>query len=183
MNIFLSLFANFFSIGAFTLGGGYAMLSIVEEIVVNKKGWLSKSDFWDMIAVVQSLPGVFAINTALYVGYRIKGLRGGLAAAFGATLPSFIIIVVVAMFFSNLREYEIVENFFRGIRPCVVALILVPSLKMVKESKLTIKTSWIPILATVLICSLGVSPIYIVAAAGVGGILCGLYFHRKTFKN
>lgn len=183
MNIFFSLFTNFFSIGAFTLGGGYAMLSIVEQIVVEKKGWLSKSDFWDMITIVQSLPGVFAINTALYVGYRIKGLKGGLAAAFGASLPSFIIIVIIAMFFSNLREYEIVENFFRGIRPCVVALILVPSIKMTKDNKLTIKTIWIPILATALICSLGVSPIYIIVAAGIGGILCGLFFHHKTTKD
>ena len=94
-NLYWDLFITFVKIGAFTLGGGYAMLALVEEAVVNKKKWIEEKDFWNMITLVQSLPGVFAVNTALYVGNRIKGMKAAFVAMLGATLPSFSIIILL----------------------------------------------------------------------------------------
>lgn len=165
------LFKIFLNIGAFTLGGGYAMLGMVKQAVVERKGWISEDEFWDMITVVQSLPGVFAINTALYVGYKIKGKSGAAAAMFGAALPSFIIIIAIAMFFVEFKDNAIVESVFKGIRPCVVALILAPALQMIKSAHLSWKTSFIPVVIALLIWRCSVSPIYIIAATAAGSLL------------
>ena len=175
MNIYFQLFKTFLGIGAFTFGGGYAMLSMVERSVVEKKKWMQKDEFWNMIVVVQSIPGVFAVNTALYTGYRIKGMKGAICAALGAVIPSFVIICLVAMFFVEIRENTVVERIFKGIRPCVVALILVPALQMVKSAKITWKTAVIPILVVFLVWWCGISPVYIIVGAAVGGLLIGSY--------
>lgn len=162
------LFRIFLNIGAFTLGGGYAMLGMVKQAIVDRKKWISEDEFWDMITIVQTLPGVFAVNTALYVGYKIKGKAGAAAAMFGAALPSFFIIILIAMFFVEFKDNEIVERVFKGIRPCVVALILAPSLQMIKSANLNWKTIFIPIIAALLIWRCEVSPIYIIIVAAVG---------------
>lgn len=169
MMICFQLFRIFLNIGAFTLGGGYAMLGMVKQAIVERKKWISEDEFWDMITIVQTLPGVFAINTALYVGYKIKGKAGAFAAMLGAGLPSFCIIILIAMFFVEFKDNEIVERVFKGIRPCVVALILAPSIQMIKSAKLTWKTMFIPIVAALLIWQCNVSPIYIIIVAAVGG--------------
>ena len=119
MKIVFQLFFTFFKIGAFTLGGGYAMLSMVEKAVVDKKQWIPSDEFWDMIAIVQSLPGVFAVNTALYVGHRIAGRKGAAAAMLGAIIPSIVIILLLATIFREYRDLPVVERIFKGIRPCV----------------------------------------------------------------
>lgn len=169
------LFRIFLNIGAFTLGGGYAMLGMVKQAIVERKRWISEEEFWDMITVVQTLPGVFAINTALYVGYKIKGKGGAFSAALGAALPSFLIIILIAMFFVEVKDNEFVERIFKGIRPCVVALILAPSIQMIKSAKLTWKSIWIPFVAALLIWQLEVSPIYIIIAAAIGGQIIRRY--------
>ncbi|MFA6780112.1 MAG: chromate transporter [Paludibacteraceae bacterium] len=177
--MYFQLFRIFFGIGAFTLGGGYAMLSMVEKAIVEHKKWVTEDEFWDMITVVQTIPGVFALNTALYVGYKIRGARGAAAAALGAILPSFLIILLVAMFFVEIRDNVIVERIFKGIRPCVVALILAPSIKMIQSAKLTWKTIFIPIISALLIWQCGVSPILIIIIAAIGGLLWGV---RRKWK-
>ncbi len=182
MNIYFQLFKTFFGIGAFTIGGGYAMLSLVERSVVQKKKWMPQDDFWNMIVVVQAIPGVFAVNTALYTGYKIKGMKGALCAALGAVIPSFVIICLVAMFFVEIKENTVVERIFTGIRPCVVALILAPALQMVKSAKITWKTALIPIAAAFLVWWFGVSPIYIIIASALGGLLFGIYSYRRIIK-
>ncbi|MDR1729434.1 MAG: chromate transporter [Prevotellaceae bacterium] len=183
MNIYFQLFKTFFEIGAFTIGGGYAMLSMVERSVVQKKKWMTKDDFWDMIVVVQTIPGVFAVNTALYTGYRIKGMKGAICAALGAIIPSFVIICLVAMFFVEIRDNTIVERIFKGIRPCVVALILAPALQMVKSAKITLKTAVIPIGAVFLVWWCDVSPVYVIVASALGGVLIGAYsYYRISSK-
>lgn len=182
MKIYLQLFQAFFTIGSFTIGGGYAMLSLVEKAVVEKKKWLAEKDFWDMIVVVQSIPGVFAVNTALYTGYKIKGVRGAFCAALGAVLPSFIIICLVAMFFVEIKDNSVVERIFKGIRPCVVALILAPAMQMVKSAKVTRKTAIIPVAAVLLICLCGVSPVYVIVASALGGLLLGIYSYSRISK-
>jgi len=176
------LFTTFFKIGAFTLGGGYAMLSMVEKAVVDKKKWIASDEFWDLIAIVQSLPGVFAVNTALYVGHKIAGKRGAVAAMLGAIIPSIVIILLLATVFREYRELPVVERIFKGIRPCVVALILAPSLRMIKSAKITWKTAVIPIAAVVLIWWLRVSPAWVILAAIVGSLVYALVIEKKSKK-
>lgn len=180
MKTAFQLFFTFFKIGAFTLGGGYAMLSMVEKAVVDKKHWIPSDEFWDMIAIVQSLPGVFAVNTALYVGHRINGVRGAVAAMLGAIIPSITIILLLATVFREYRDLPVVERVFKGIRPCVVALILAPSLRMIKSAKVTWKTAIIPILAVFLIWWCKVSPAIVILAALAGSIIYALIMEKKV---
>lgn len=180
MKICLQLFYTFFKIGAFTLGGGYAMLPMVEKAVVDKKKWIGNDEFWDMIAIVQSLPGVFAVNTALYVGRRIAGLKGGLAAMLGAILPSFIIILIVATLFKDYKDNTVVERVFKGIRPCVVALILAPSIRMIQSVKLTWWSILLFAAVIALIAWLKVASVYVIAAALVGSMVFAFYNEKKN---
>ncbi len=173
------LFTIFLKIGAFTLGGGYAMLTMVEQAIVTKKKYLGKNEFWDMIAVVQTLPGVFAINTALYVGNNLRGKRGAFFSAVGAALPSFVAILLIAMFFTEIKDNEVVERIFRGVRPCVVALILVPAVRLIKQNCSSWKLALVPLLAALLIWWFKVSPILIILVVSVTSLLYGFYFNRK----
>ena len=170
MTMYSDLFMTFLRIGAFTIGGGYAMLPLIERDVVGK-GWMTKEEFLDIFAVTQSLPGVFAVNISLFVGYKLRGIGGGLLCALATILPSFLIILLIAMFFSHFREYEWVERMFKGFRPAVVALIAVPCLTSAKSVKLNRYTLWIPVVAALLIWQLGLSPVWIILAAALGGIL------------
>ena len=178
----IQLFATFFKIGAFTLGGGYAMLSMVEKAVVDQKKWIPNDEFWDMIAVIQSLPGVFAVNTALYVGHRIDGVKGAIAAMLGAIIPSITIILLLATVFREYHDQPIVEQIFKGIRPCVVALILAPSLRMIKSAKVTWKTVIIPLATVFFIWWCKISPVYIIVAAIVGSLIYAFYINRYSQK-
>lgn len=173
------LFGIFLRIGAFTLGGGYAMLSMVEMQIVTKKKYIPKDEFWNLIAVIQTLPGVFAINTALYVGYKLRGMKGALVAALGAALPSFVAILLISIFFTNFRENEYVERVFKGIRPCVIALIFVPAIRLIKNLKKSWKILWIPFVAAFLILWLKVSPILIIVVACVTAVLLEMYSYKK----
>lgn len=173
MNIYLLLFGIFCKIGLFTIGGGYAMVPLIEEEIVRKRKWVSQDDFLDLLAISQSAPGVFAVNISIFIGYKLRGLRGSLATTLGAILPSFIIILAIAMFFSNFKDNPIVERIFKGIRPAVVALIAAPTFNMAKSARINRYTIWIPILSALLIWLFGFSPIWIIIAAGVGGYLWG----------
>ena len=167
----LRLFATFFKIGAFTLGGGYAMIPLVQREVVDNNHWIGEEEFLDLIALAQSAPGIIAVNTAVFVGYKIDGVRGLIMSVLGATLPSFLIILMIAMFFTQFRSYPQVEAVFKGIRPAVVALIAAPLYKMAKSAKVTWKNVWIPIAAALLIWLAGVSPVLIILTAIVGGLV------------
>ena len=180
MKIVWQLFITFFKIGAFTLGGGYAMLSMVEKAVVDQKKWIASDEFWDLIAIVQSLPGVFAVNTALYVGHKIAGRKGAAAAMLGAIIPSIVIILLLATIFREYRDLPVVERIFKGIRPCVVALILAPSLRMIKSAKVTWKTAVIPIAAAFLIWWCKVSPVIVIIASIAGSLVYAVAIERKT---
>lgn len=170
----LSLFTTFFRIGFFTLGGGYAMIPLIEDQVVNKKKWIDKDMFLDLIAVAQSCPGVFAINISIFIGYRLNKIKGALMATLGTAMPSLIIILAIAMFFQSFCEVPWVAAMFRGIRPAVVALIAVPTWNLAMKAKLNRYTCLIPVLSALLIWQLGVNPIYIIIIAGLGGYLYGL---------
>ncbi len=119
-----SLFFSFFKIGAFTWGGGYAMLPLIKREIVEKKKMLTEEEFIEGLSVAQSLPGVMAVNTACFVGRKVEGILGSIAAVLGAVLPSFLVIMFVASFFLQYRHLEVVQNFFRGATPAIVALIV-----------------------------------------------------------
>ena len=172
-NIYWESFKTFFKIGMFTLGGGYAMIPIIEEEVVNRHRWVDKEEMLDLIAIAQSCPGVFAINISIFVGYKLRKVRGAIATALGTALPSFLIILAIAMFFHQFEDNRYIAAMFRGIRPAVVALIAVPTFNLGKSAQLNRFTVWIPVVSALLIWLLGVSPIWIIIAAGLGGYIWG----------
>ncbi len=169
------LISTFFKIGLFTIGGGYAMIPLIEEEVVRKKEWLSKEELVDLMAVAQSCPGIFAVNISIFIGHKHCGTKGALLCALGTILPSFLIILAIALFFQQFREYELVNKFFMGLRPAVVALIAAPVFRMAKTAKINRYNFWIPIAAALGIWLLKVNPIYVIIAAGVGGFVWGKY--------
>lgn len=163
------MFRTFFLIGGFTFGGGYAMLEMIREEIVTKKQWLTEEEFVDLFAVAQSLPGVFAVNISIFVGYRIRKLVGAITCGLATVLPSFLIILVVAMFFSAFRDNPHVIRIFKGLRPAVVALIAAPVITTWKALRLSAVALWIPATVALAVWLLGVSPILVIILAGVGG--------------
>lgn len=173
--MYKQLFTTFFKIGAFTFGGGYAMIPIIEEEVVEKNKWIEKSEFLDLIAIAQSCPGVFAINISTFIGYKLRGNKGAACSALGTALPSFLLLLLIAMFFHQVMDVKWVAAMFRGIRPAVVALIAVPTFNLAKSAHITWSNCWIPIVTALLIYALGVNPIWIIIAAGAGGFVYGQF--------
>ncbi|MDO5664177.1 MAG: chromate transporter [Bacteroidia bacterium] len=173
------LFLVFSKIGAFTFGGGYAMIPLIRNEVVNKRNWLGDDEFMDALAIAQSMPGPIALNTALFVGNKRLGFKGSLFSGLGVILPSFIVILFIAMVFTQFKDNTIVERIFKGIRPAVVALIAAPLLTLGKAAKINWKNSWIPLLVALLVWLLGVSPIYIVMGAILLGVLHLVYIKKK----
>ena len=178
--IYIQLFTSFFKIGAFTIGGGYAMIPLIEKEVVENKKWLEKQYFVDMLALAQSAPGVISINTSVFVGYKIKGFWGAVAAALGTIMPSFLTILIVATFYMDFKDNPIVEKIFKGMRPAVVALIITALFNMSKTARINIKTIIIPILAAILVWQFGVSPIFIIIFAIVSALVYKKIKDRKT---
>ena len=179
MNLYINSFLTFFKVGAFTLGGGYAMIPLIEREVVDKKQWLDRTTFLDLIAVAQSVPGVFAMNMAIFVGYKLKGVKGSIITALGTILPSFITILAIALFFYGFKDNEVVVSVFKGIRPAVVALIAVPVLSTAKTAGITYKTVFIPVVTALLIWLLHLSPVYIVMAAIIAGVIYQFYRQKR----
>ena len=142
-----ALFFSFLKTGTFTFGGGYAMLSLLQRELVERKHYLSDTDFWDTITLVQSLPGVLVFNTALYTGYKVRGLKGSLAACAGAILPSIVIILLIATVFSAYWQQPALVRIFNGIRPCVVALLFAPAIQMARATGLKMKNILIAVAA------------------------------------
>ncbi|MBP1920731.1 chromate transporter [Youngiibacter multivorans] len=178
MKLLLEMFISFFKIGAFTIGGGYAMLPLIQKEVVENKKWIGEEDFLDMVAISQSAPGPIAVNISVFVGNKIKGIKGMAATVLGATLPSFLIIILVASVFIGIEKHPIVARVFMGIRPAVVALIAAPVIKMAKTAKMDRKNFYIPLSAVILVGFLGVTPIYVI----IGLILFGIittYIRRR----
>ena len=171
MKRLFEIFAVFFKIGLFTIGGGYAMLPIIQKEVVETKGWMSDEEFLDAVSLTNSLPGPLAINAATFVGYRVCNVKGALSAVLGAASPSVIIILIVAMVFNNITEYPVVQYVFDGIRPAVVALILYAVIKLAKSAKITEYFNWLIALAAVIaIAVFGLHPIIVILAAALYGL-------------
>lgn len=176
--MYWTLFLTFLKIGVGTIGGGYAMLPLIQREVVDR-GWLSKEDFIDLFSVAQSLPGIFAVNISIFVGYKLKKNMGSVVCALGTILPSFLIILLIATFFTQVQDNEWVEKIFKGLRPAVVALIAVPCITTARSIKLNYLTMIIPIVAALLIWIGGVSPVWIILAAIAGGLVYGLKIKKN----
>ena len=168
-------FLTFFKIGIVTFGGGYAMIPMIEEEVVNKHHWTSKEELLDLIAIAQSCPGVFAVNISTFIGYKLNKKAGAFCTTLGAALPSFLIILLIAMFFHQFADNKVVAALFRGIRPAVVALIAAPTFRLAKSARITLTNCWIPIACALAIWALGVSPILIIIVAAVAGYVYGQF--------
>ena len=179
----LQSFKTFFKIGLFTLGGGYAMIPLIEKEIVDRHRWMAREELMDVIAIAQSCPGVFAINVSTFVGYRLRKTRVAGCTTLGTALPSFVIILLIAMFFRRFQDNAIVAAMFRGIRPAVVALIAVPTFNMARSARISITNCWIPIVSALAIWALGVSPIAVIIIAGTGGWIYGRYICRTKEKD
>lgn len=162
MKMFFELFWTYLKIGTFTLGGGYAMLPLIQKEVVDNKHWIDEEEFLNMIALAQAAPGLIAVNSAVFIGWRIYGWRGVIATVLGAVLPSFLIILAIAMVFRDFKDKPAVEVVFKGIRPAVVALIAAPLCKMAKSAKITWATAFVPVAGALLIWLGGLSPVWII---------------------
>ena len=149
------------------------MLPLIQREVVDR-GWLSKEDFIDLFSVAQSFPGIFAVNISIFVGYKLKRIPGGIVCALGSILPSFFIILAIALFFTHVQDNIWVEKAFKGLRPAVVALIAVPCLTTARSIKMSYKELIIPIAAALLIWKCGLSPVWVILAAIIGGLVYGL---------
>jgi chromate transporter len=171
------LFYLFTKIGLFTIGGGYAVIPLIEKEIVSRE-WLTHHEFYELLAITESLPGVFATNIAALVGYKISGIKGGIVAALGTIIAPFFIIILIAMFFNRFQENSYVSKAFKALRPVVVALIAAPCYSAIKANKMTLKTLIIPLLALILMWCFNVSPIWIV----ISGCLGGVFYHEIISK-
>ena len=173
MNLYGQLFYTFTKIGLFTIGGGYAMLPLMVKEIVERKHWFEPKEFVDALVISQSLPGIFSVNISILTGYKLKGYRGSIVATSGTILPSFLIILLIAVFFRQFSENIYVAKIFNAVRPAAVALIAVPVFTTAKGIGINLKTIIIPVAAAVLIWYWGVSPVYIILVAAVIGAVFG----------
>lgn len=173
-----NIFKVFAKIGAFTIGGGIPMIAAIKTELVERK-WLNEEDFIDIITLAQTAPGLFAVNISILTGHRLRGTKGSIVATVASCLPPFLIILMVAMFFTAFKENEYVLRAFKGIRPVVVALIGVPMIDMIKATKMR-WWSWIIVICSMtLVCFLKVSPIYILICVIVMALFISWYRGRK----
>lgn len=163
-----TIFFSFLKIGMFTFGGGYAMLPLIEQELITKRKWIEQKEFLDLLTLAQSVPGPIAVNTSVFVGYKVRGFGGAVAALLGSVLPSFVIILVIAIFFADIRHNPVVDAAFKGMRPAVVALIIGPVISLARGMH------WIMFIviaaAALAIWWLDWSPIYILVTAAAIGI-------------
>jgi len=157
-----SIFFSFLKIGGFTLGGGYAMIPLIKREVCEKQKWLSEEEFLDGLAAAQSSPGPIAVNISIYSGYNAQGIPGMLVAVLGTVLPSFVIIIAIAMLFQEFAEQKVVRKAFSALEPAVVALIAVPLIDMAKKSGINKHNIWFPFIAALLVGLLNVTPVIII---------------------
>ena len=168
------IFVEFFKIGFFTVGSGYVMIPIIQETVVHRHKWLTDEEFMDCLSVAQSAPGPNIVSLGILIGWRLRRYKGFVAGAFGTILPSFLIILAIAMMASNVRENPYVIAAFKGVKPAVVSLILIPLIGLCKSAKMKGIMYVIPLLVCGAVVCLGISPVYAILGAIIFGILRGV---------
>ena len=171
MKRLLNMFWTFFKIGAFTFGGGYAMIPLIETEVVGKKQWLSKEDFLDIIVISQTFPGALAVNSSIFIGYRVGGLLGAITGLLGVVLPSFFIILCIAAFFMKFRDYYYVDLIFKGISAAVPMLILIAVVSLSKSLKKSYVNLIIILVSMASILFLNIHPVIVILLSALYGII------------
>ncbi len=195
IRLYGQMFYTFLKIGAFTLGGGYAMIPLIQAEVVNKRRWIDEQEFLNMLALAQSAPGVMAANAAIFIGYKMRGWKGIVTTLLGSILPSFVIILLIATIFTRFRELPAIEAIFKGIRPAVVALIAAPLYKMARSAGMMqtkgqdikqLVLSWllllIPITVALILWLCDISPIWIILLTIVASLCIVLFRQKKGGK-
>lgn len=178
MKELFGMFFSFLKIGMFTFGGGYAMIPIIRHEVIEKQHWIDDDQFVELLTLAQSAPGPISLNTSVFVGYKMRGYAGAIAALLGVVLPSFIILLIIAVYFSHIRDNATVDAAFKGMRPAVVALIISPIVSLARGMGL-----WRYLVAAataVAIWFLALSPIYLILAAAAVGIAIELFNSHKA---
>ena len=163
----LDIFWSFLKIGAFTFGGGYAMIPLIQHEVIHKRRWIEERDFLDLLTLAQTAPGPIALNTAVFVGYKRRGYLGALSAIMGVIVPSFLVILVVAIFFASIRDNAYVDAAFKGMRPAVVALIVAPIIGLTKGMRWWLIA--VALVVALVVWYFGVSPVWFLIAGAVVG--------------
>ncbi|BBM40953.1 chromate transporter [Leptotrichia shahii] len=179
MKVYLELFWIFFKIGAFTLGGGYAMVPIIQAEIVAKKKWIEEEEFVKLLALAQSSPGALAVNISVFVGYKMKKMLGVAVTVIASTLPSFIVILLIASLFSNIQDNVYVIKAFKAIRPMVVALIAASVYTIGKSAKINRKTLWIVILVAAMVVFLKFPPVAMIVLGAVFGNIWMIWRKNK----
>ena len=167
----LKLFLSIFKIGTFTFGGGYAMIPLIEEEVVVNKGWISKEEFLDILVVSQSLPGALAVNTSVFLGYKIGGFIGAMVALLAVILPSFLIILIIAVFFMKFRDNYYVNAAFKGITAAVPMLVLIGAISLSKGLEKNIRTLIIIIIGIIALAFFNIHPVLVIIISGLYGVI------------
>ncbi|MCC3143919.1 chromate transporter [Halanaerobium sp. Z-7514] len=173
----LKMFLTFFKIGLFTFGGGLAMIPIMEKEFVDKQGWVDKEKFVNAVSITQTVPGAVAINMSIFFGYNIAGFAGALVAALGIALPSFLVILTIALVFRNFNDYLIVQNILKGIRPAVVALIIYAGLDLAKYIDWDLPLALTTTLVLIIALSFAVNPAFLILMA----IIFGSISYKKEY--
>ncbi len=175
----IDLFLIFLKIGAFTFGGGYAMLPIIQREIVERKSWIREEDFLDALVVSQSSPGPVAVNLSIYTGYKVAGIKGALVSVLGTVIPSFVIILVIVGFLYQYRNLAIIDNIFKGVTPAIVGLIISAVYKLIKSSGFKVRGLFLALIFFLLIVIGKITPIYLILVAGLGHIVMNLMVEKK----
>lgn len=173
------MFLTFFKIGAFTFGGGFAMIPIIQKEVVDNKNWVEEDEFMDTITIAQSAPGPIAVNSSIFIGYKIDGVVGALVCTLGTVLPSFIIILLIAKFFYQFKDNHVIEKIFSGIRPAVVALIFSTVYRLVQGSHFKYSGLLIALATALVIIFLNINPMYMVIIGALGSVLINRFGNKS----
>lgn len=176
----LEMFFTFLKIGAFSFGGGFGMVPMIRQEIINKKAWLTEEELIDGMSLAQSAPGPIAVNSCIYIGYKLQGVKGALVAVIGSILPSFSIMVLVAKYLYGYRESQLVDAIFKGVRPAIVALILSAVLTIGRDSKLTVGGFITAIVSVILIAFVGVNSIYMIIIGALGSVIANRWINRNN---
>ena len=184
MNKLFKLFLTMLKIGMFTFGGGYAMISILQDEFVERKKWIENDEFMNLVTIAESTPGPIAINSATYIGYKVYGLLGAVVATIGMILPSLTVIYIISLFFNEFLSIEVISNAFKGIQVCVIFLILSAGIKMFKKMKKSLYN--IIIMSITMICmvlfslfGVSFSSIFYILISGILGVTIYLIANIK----
>lgn len=178
----LEMFFTFLKIGAFSFGGGFGMVPMIRTEIIEKRNWLSDEELVNGLAIAQSSPGPVAVNTCIYIGYKLKGPVGALVAVIGTVIPSFTIMVLVAKYLYEYRENATVAAIFKGVRPAIVALIFSAVVSIGRDSKLSKRGYIVAIAGTILIAFVKINSIFLIIAAAVGAVLLNMYEDKLSKK-